>query len=247
MIDWLTKVRYDTILDLIDHVKIPFKPLALDVGCRFGDFSIILYKKGVEVVALDLFQLTDIEETKADLARINGSIHLIRADCEHLPFKPSQFDLVICSETIDYLLNPTLFLEDVSSTLKSGGKIVITTPNKMALFGLIDSIAFWSRKLYAFFKRTPSPKKVHVSLFTWKFLRHSVLHYGFTISRVKAYEGIGFCSFFLIKGGKSSGITQNNRFFRSLFIRESSLRQMLPKDVHYKWALICQREKSSLT
>lgn len=98
------------------------KGLTLDVGCaekRFADNAGV----GIDI-------------------RKNENVDVL-ADAHYLPFRDSVFDTVIAGELIEHLLNPALFLLEAKRVLKTGGRLIITTPNALnitiflkGLFGL---------------------------------------------------------------------------------------------------------------
>lgn len=53
----------------------------------------------------------------------------IVADACDLPVEDDSFDLVICRELIEHVLNPVMLLTEMYRVLKKGGYMLITTPN----------------------------------------------------------------------------------------------------------------------
>lgn len=98
--------------------------IILDVGCNCGQL-IEAYHQGGDVVALDI-SFGSLYQAK----KINR-VHYVNASASALPVKNGVFDTVICSEALYYLQNPLQFLADAFSSLKSGGKIIILTSNKL--------------------------------------------------------------------------------------------------------------------
>ena len=50
------------------------------------------------------------------------------ADVFQLPFGENTFDAIVASEIIEHLYDPELFVKKLLYVLKSGGKLIITTP-----------------------------------------------------------------------------------------------------------------------
>jgi len=48
---------------------------------------------------------------------------------ETLPFADSEFDVVSCMEGIEHTLEPTMLIKELCRVTKSGGKIILSTPN----------------------------------------------------------------------------------------------------------------------
>src|SRR5208282_6877325 len=58
----------------------------------------------------------------------------LRAQCldvstDGLPFPDDSFDMVICLETFEHLMNPHYALQEIRRTLRSGGKFLCSIPN----------------------------------------------------------------------------------------------------------------------
>lgn len=65
--------------------------------------------------------------------------HYLEASAESFAF-PEPFDLIFAGDLIEHLSNPGLFLDSCRRALKSGGRLVITTPNAFNFFTLIEKI-----------------------------------------------------------------------------------------------------------
>jgi SAM-dependent methyltransferase len=58
------------------------------------------------------------------------SVGLVRANLESLPLPDASFDLVLCTQVIEHLLDPALGLRELARVLAPGGRLVITTDNE---------------------------------------------------------------------------------------------------------------------
>lgn len=98
----------------------------LDVGC--GDGSTLLELKKLQladcVVGLDLI----CKEPRASFSHpdrfIVGNIENIE-----LPYEEGHFDLIICGDVIEHLIDPWNVLQVLYSFLSAGGNIVASFPN----------------------------------------------------------------------------------------------------------------------
>jgi ubiquinone/menaquinone biosynthesis C-methylase UbiE len=106
--------------------------LVLDIGCGNGIKSLKYLKKGASVVGFD------ISESGAKAARKRTSKHkntnFLVADAEHMPFKPSCFDVVSCIAVIEHVEDQNKLVSEISRTLKEEGNMIIQTPNKKNSF-----------------------------------------------------------------------------------------------------------------
>jgi|SRR6266566_1019676 len=95
----------------------------LEVGCGGGKLLELL-KPVNDVVGVD----ASVDGIAACDARgIEG--HCIDTSSEPLPFADESFDLVICLETIEHMMNPYYALMEMRRVLRRGGRLVCSVPN----------------------------------------------------------------------------------------------------------------------
>lgn len=88
----------------------------LDVGCRNG---IILANVNLKTkFGLDVTYY----------GPLNNFI-FIKADAEHLPFKPEAFDIVTACEVLEHLYDMDTAINEIKRVTKKDGYIIITIPN----------------------------------------------------------------------------------------------------------------------
>lgn len=92
---------------------------ALDVGCRAGVQTRWLQSQGYTVTSIDVEKLFD-------------GAQVVDAN-ETLPFADESFDLVWCSEVIEHLRDPAKSLAELRRVTRTGGELILTTPNSYAL------------------------------------------------------------------------------------------------------------------
>jgi len=49
------------------------------------------------------------------------------ADAHNLPFKDGEFELVLCTEVLEHVLDPKKVISEISRVLKPGGRVILTT------------------------------------------------------------------------------------------------------------------------
>ena len=134
--------------------------LVLDVGCGSAWLARELVKKGKNVVSLDV---SLINTTKA-LEKIPAPNHAaLTADVYNLPFGENTFDCIVASEIMEHLYDPFLFIQKLIRILKSGGKLIITTPYKEVLE---YNLCIHCNK--------PTPKNAHIHSFDEKKMREMI-------------------------------------------------------------------------
>jgi len=93
---------------------------ALDVGARMGEQTRFLTQRGYRVTSVD------IEPRFEACLTMDAN--------QPLPFKDNQFDLIWCSEVIEHLQDPAHCISEFRRITRSGGHIIMTTPNSYAWF-----------------------------------------------------------------------------------------------------------------
>jgi len=103
-----------------------------DVGCGRGWLSQILSRFG-EVTGFDM----SISEAR----KRYPSGRFVECDVLHLP--PGQFDIAVCSEVIEHIRpeEKPLLIESLFSILRTGGALIMTTPNKAKTAALVNELS----------------------------------------------------------------------------------------------------------
>jgi ubiquinone/menaquinone biosynthesis C-methylase UbiE len=105
----------------------------LDDGCGNGRFAEALAATACRVVALDISEaLTNIARNRCR----NNSVHVIRADMTHLPFRTSIFDRVLCVNDLWYVKRFREAIHEMNRVLKIDGKCVVDQLNFFGVWNL---------------------------------------------------------------------------------------------------------------
>lgn len=106
--------------------KIPLSgKKVLEVGCGTGRFSERIYREGAQLT------IVDIGESLVRNVKHRLGCEGIVADACELPISDQSFDVVISSECIEHTLNPLKAISEMCRVCKTGGMVVITSPNKL--------------------------------------------------------------------------------------------------------------------
>jgi ubiquinone/menaquinone biosynthesis C-methylase UbiE len=121
-------------LDLKGHV-------VLDVGCGLGHFSNQVLECGGVPVPLDVGRrlLTKVKE---------HMINCVQGDALNLPFPSASFSCVISSECIEHTSAPIQAIKEMSRVTKSGGILILSTPNRLWRWSLAVAGFFRVRKFH---------------------------------------------------------------------------------------------------
>lgn len=107
------------------------KERLLDVGCGTGAFTINADKRGYHCLALTWDEKdTKIAESRAaDCNAVKSKFRVVdvrKLDLEGDLF--GQFDVVLCCENIEHIIDDRKLMKDLYNTLKPGGRLLLTTP-----------------------------------------------------------------------------------------------------------------------
>lgn len=111
----------------------------LEIGCGRGGFTCWLASqpsRPAEIVAAD-FAETAIQKGRAFAAEHSlGGITWEVNDIQSIAHPDSCFDTVISCETIEHVPDPRRALRELARVLKPGGRLLLTTPNYLGVYGL---------------------------------------------------------------------------------------------------------------
>lgn len=116
------QLRRSFILAQLENVQGSF----LDLGCNQGMY-LQHYRKGPGFgVDLSLPVLKKAQKRAFD----SPQPFFVAGDAEKLHFfRPDSFQFVLCSEVLEHCLNPTAIFSGIAYVLRSGGTVLLTTPN----------------------------------------------------------------------------------------------------------------------
>lgn len=196
----------------------PYK--VLDALAYKGYFSKKLHDKGFDVTACDLypeqFEINEIECVKADLNRV-------------LPFEDSTFDYVILCEAIEHLENPWHLLRESSRILKSGGRVILSTPN---ILSVLSRFLFFTKGVYLYFNPDEYRKPYHINPITYNELEMILKDTGFEIEEIRGggHKMPSFALFFL-KILRISGLIITDIIFYFYVIITKQTKPMTNKEI----------------
>ena len=134
----------------------------IDAGCGTGTISRILVDMGVTVTGFDgSSKMIEIAISKSESQIKEGVARFELVETiEELPSESGSIDGIICSSVIEYLDNPKVCLAEFNRALKTGGKLVLTAPNRLSLLAVCLKAVFW---ITCTFTRNPRPAYMRFS------------------------------------------------------------------------------------
>jgi methionine biosynthesis protein MetW len=145
----------------------------LDVGC--GDGSLL-----EPLCESQECYGVDVSEAQLKRAQMRGIVtRRTDIETETLPFPDDFFDLVICSETIEHLLDPDNLMREINRALRLEGAYILTFPN-------VNQPVSWLMQILSdlpprFSARYKSP---HVRDYTLRIIKSVLVNFGFELSDV---------------------------------------------------------------
>jgi len=120
----------------------------LEVGCGAGIISLELAKTAKKVVGIDVTE-TGLDFGRKLASALNYShVEFKKGDAEHLEFEDESFDVIVCSEVLEHLLDPSKAVSEFHRVLKRDGTLIITTPCATSLSEIfLDFIRIFKRDL----------------------------------------------------------------------------------------------------
>jgi SAM-dependent methyltransferase len=94
----------------------------LEAGCGAGRFTEILLEKGALVTSIDLSEAVEANQENCPQSERH---RIAQADITSLPFKPKQFDVVLCLGVIQHTPDPETTIAALYNQVKPGGHLVI--------------------------------------------------------------------------------------------------------------------------
>lgn len=101
----------------------------VDVGCGDGAYINFCAKRGASVIFVD----QDEERISAAEDRVKSSgatrYRGIVSDCDPIPLDDGTADVVVCTEVLEHVPDPSVFLRELIRIAKPGAKMLLTVPD----------------------------------------------------------------------------------------------------------------------
>lgn len=103
----------------------------IDIGCGTGAFSIGAALRGYKALGLSWDERNQkVAEERAEICKADSAKFDI-LDVRKLDTRKDlieTFDVAVCSENIEHILNDKKLIKDITACLKPGGRLLLTTP-----------------------------------------------------------------------------------------------------------------------
>lgn len=125
--------RINQAMSMLSNVQLKNKQV-LDVGCGGGQYLEKLIKRKAYVTGVDYSEKM-IELARRFLKdRGYKGYFLIKADVSNLPFEKNRFDLVVATGLLEYLIEPSVAMKEISRVMKPNAFCLIGFSKKWSPF-----------------------------------------------------------------------------------------------------------------
>nr|MDO8061628.1 class I SAM-dependent methyltransferase [Candidatus Freyrarchaeum guaymaensis] len=145
----------------------------LDGGCLAGGAMLPLMASGWECYGVEL--------SDAYKVAVQRGVRCLQHDVrEGLPFDDGFFDVVWAEEIIEHLLDTDAFLDEVHRVLRTGGVLILSTPNLASMANRLRLLA----GKYPKYVQYSNEGVGHVRYYTAGVLKSQLKRHGFTVEKI---------------------------------------------------------------
>ena len=170
-------------LDLLQLLPRSQNIKLLEIGAGTGETLLAAKKLGIaiECVGVELMKIDNSNQRNPDIDRfVFGDIQTL-----HLDFEENYFDVIVCADVIEHLINPWLTIEKLSKFLKKDGLFVSSIPN-FRNFRVLRSIVFQGNFEY---QEAGILDKTHLRFFCKKNIINLFKDSGYGIETIRTNMG----------------------------------------------------------
>jgi len=158
---------------------------ALDVGCGSGlFFEDLASKPNISMLGLDA------QSPFTSLALNRGYERVVIVEdlnSDILPFESSRFDLIICKDVLEHLVDPFFVLKEMHRCLKPGGILLLHVPNHFPLVGRLKFLFDNRIDTFNFFGSDNRWIYPHIRFFSFENFVGEALNLGFCLKKNMSY------------------------------------------------------------
>ena len=108
----------------------------LEIGCGAG--NVLEKVEAAKRVGID-FSLRMAQRTRERL-RAGGTLWVLQADGQVLPFQDQSFDGILCTEVLEHVENPDLLLSEIRRVARPDAAIALSIPNENLINQLKEKV-----------------------------------------------------------------------------------------------------------
>lgn len=159
--------------------------LGLDVGCGAGG-AMAVVGPGLRMIGADV----SLEACRK--SRVNGERAVCADLAGPLPFRDGAFDVAICSDTFEHLVDPLGLLAEIRRVLRPGGRLLAHVPNEFSWKSLRQVLRGDGIVNRDFFPGAEEWDYPHLRFFTHRGFRRMLERGGFVVEADATSFGRGW-------------------------------------------------------
>ena len=181
---WLHCIRRDWIIDALQRYSSPVNReagTALEVGPGSGIYLPVLANLFKKVYASDIKDAY-LKHARSSLREFDN-LSLIVDDITDSNLPDDSFDLILCTEVIEHIVDLQAAIVQIRRLLKPGGVLVLSTPQRYSPLEILAKIAFLPGiiQLVTLIYREPVLDSGHINLMTETQVTNQLKAMGFSI------------------------------------------------------------------
>ena len=168
----------------LKRIHLPPKSKVLDVGCGEGRHIFGSLYEFTDVYCIGLDQdIPSLEKCKEGLEFFieldSVATVFMQGSVDKLPFEDNSFDLVICSEVLEHLLDYHVAIDEIYRVLKPGGKFLPSVPS------------YWPEKIcWTLSRAYQNIPGGHVRIFKKRQVINEIINHGFKYDYSERFHGL---------------------------------------------------------
>ena len=168
----------------LKRIHLPPKSKVLDVGCGEGRHIFGSLYEFTDVYCIGLDQdIPSLEKCKEGLEFFieldSVATVFMQGSVDKLPFEDNSFDLVICSEVLEHLLDYHVAIDEIYRVLKPGGKFLPSVPS------------YWPEKIcWTLSRAYQNIPGGHVRIFKKRQVINEIINHGFKYDHSERFHGL---------------------------------------------------------
>jgi 2-polyprenyl-3-methyl-5-hydroxy-6-metoxy-1,4-benzoquinol methylase len=145
----------------------------LDIGCSSGYLLKLAKNNNFEPYGVEL------NPNAVKYGNDNHGLNILNKDLKVANFESNYFDIIVCSQLMEHIVNPENLLSEIHRVLKSDGILIIDSPNYAGLM-----VKFWGKKWGGY------QPQWHIWQFTPKSISNLLFKNNFNVINVSCRQNI---------------------------------------------------------
>ncbi len=137
---WLHNTRRDWINATLRRLAVKARGRALEVGFGSGIYLPVLAALYGEVIGSDVDEV--FVRHAGGLVKAYPNLRVIVDDITRTNLPERSFDLILCSEVIEHIVDSRSVLSRIHRLLRRGGSLVLSTPQRWSPLEVLAKLAF---------------------------------------------------------------------------------------------------------